>query len=225
MCVNCARSDVEYNRIPPLVQNIARFYKGLLIQSQEGWVPRARNLSLKNGASILEYAIKACIGEGRYYKGQIRKDPPQCEEAPPRRNKDPFQIEDYPKIKAFYVCCLFQDHSQDREKLYSSPVNLWDNNLPPFLEELSLLFKRENWSSSFGGQKWMHCTNACIKALEGYKTFNLSKFIIWIDHMNDLEHNGGKFFSKFAPEYLLAYVLDLKFNDKWGVLNKIARIQ
>lgn len=71
------------------------------------------------------------------------------------------------------------------------------------------IFYYGNWGASFGGKRWAHISNCCLK-------YHLGKWndTTFADHAFDLQHNGGSALNKawwvFGADKELPFILELK---------------
>ena len=80
-----------------------------------------------------------------------------------------------------------------------------------FVRLCSEVFKKRNWSSSYGGAKWAAIADALVDFLSG-----VTNPVLFIDRVFDLRHNGNSLFDKHemfinkTEEHYLRSQLDAK---------------
>ena len=89
------------------------------------------------------------------------------------------------------ACMEESEHSYSTAQYsYSNSMESAEHTRESILRACRDLFYMEGWSSSYGGDAWGHIAEY---ALEYYTIPSLPA---WLDHIFDVEHNGGELFDK-----------------------------
>jgi len=88
-------------------------------------------------------------------------------------------------------------------------------NLKKFCRECSLedalkIFHRDSWAEEYGGIAWAEITKEAINLKKAVEQENLKKIILYIDRLNDLEHNTNLYLEEFC-NFNLGWALNYKF--------------
>jgi len=69
------------------------------------------------------------------------------------------------------------------------------------LKEALVLFNRP-WSEAYGGQAWADICREAINLKEAIKKNDLEKILMYLDRLNDLEHNTSLYLQEYCNFYL-----------------------
>ena len=147
---------------------------------------RARQLRSKIHRRVAEsfalYLLVAAAGESRhYYRVQFCREP-EADKA------------------MSYACNLvktrdYKNTSDDRDRMHNEVARVFrDLSLQTqirYVESIYTAFHRGSWDPSYGGDSWAAIAKALLDFLKGDLSLTL-----FVDHVFDLEHNGGRLFNK-----------------------------
>jgi competence CoiA-like predicted nuclease len=78
-------------------------------------------------------------------------------------------------------------------------------------KELRDLFYDGKWSLGYGGEAWGDIVDECIKLKKAVEKNNLTDILLYLDRLNQLEHNNALYLSDFTT-FVLKDHLDNKFD-------------
>jgi hypothetical protein len=73
------------------------------------------------------------------------------------------------------------------------------------------MFRKGKWADAYGGNAWGNICKAGIDLKQAVNSLNLRQILLYIDRLNDLEHNNALYLGQYSTFYL-EMALDLKQN-------------
>lgn len=101
--------------------------------------------------------------------------------------------------------CYPAEIRQGGDRSVSSQESLaFDPRIPQNVEALSILFDNSDWGSSFGGKAW-------AKIVDTIELYHVNK-TVFIDIVNDIEHNSGSVFNKGESAEIAGFYIDSRLH-------------
>lgn len=150
---------------------------------------RARALRNRIHREVAEsfalYLLMAIAGEARHFNRRSG-----------RSSVTPHEVVAMQRVNAVVNSSGFDTDEQDRVQLHKLVVKTLKDasheTIVDYIQNIHDVFGSAVWGGgSFGGQKWAAITKALLMFMKGELSLTL-----FVDHVFDLEHNGGRLFNK-----------------------------